>query len=71
MWIDSDGDARFNLGKSFELTPRLTLSGQAQYDTHTLWDGRVVLSYLVYKNFTLIGQWHSEYGFGGGLQIRF
>jgi hypothetical protein len=70
-WIDSDGGARFNLGKSFELTPRLALFGESQYDTHDLWEGRAALSYLVHKNFTLVGQWHSEYGFGGGLQIRF
>jgi hypothetical protein len=26
---------------------------------------------MVHKYFSLVGQWHSEYGFGGGLQIRF
>ncbi|MEF9438035.1 MAG: hypothetical protein L0922_04575 [Candidatus Mariimomonas ferrooxydans] len=70
-WIDSDGGARFNLGKFFELTPRLALFGKSQYDTHDLWEGSAGLSYLVHKNFTLVGQWHSDYGFGGGLQIRF
>ncbi|MEE8329517.1 MAG: multicopper oxidase domain-containing protein [Thermodesulfovibrionia bacterium] len=70
-WIDSDSGVRFNLGKFFELTPRLVLFGESQYDTHDLWEGRAGLSYLVHKNFTLVGQWHSDYGFGGGLQIRF
>jgi len=70
-WIDTDGGARFNLGKSFELTPRLALSGEAQYDTHDNWEGSAGLSYMVHKYFSLVGQWHSEYGFGGGLQIRF
>ncbi len=70
-WIDSDGGARFNLGKSFELTPRLALFGEAQYDTHDMWEGRAGLSYMVHKHFSLVGQWHSDYGLGGGLQIRF
>jgi len=70
-WIDTNGGARFNLEKSFELTPRLMLRGEAQYDTHDLWEGRANLSYMVHKYLSLVGQWHSDYGFGGGLQIRF
>jgi CopA family copper-resistance protein len=70
-WIDTDGGGRFNLGKSFELTPRLALLGEAEYDTHDKWEGSATLSYMVHKYFSLVGQWHSEYGFGGGLQIRF
>jgi CopA family copper-resistance protein len=71
VWIDSDGGARFNLGKTFELTPRLALFGEAQYDTHDKWEGSAGLAYMVHKYFSLVGQWHSDYGFGGGLQIRF
>jgi CopA family copper-resistance protein len=70
-WIDSDGGARFNLGKTLELTPRLALFGEAQYDTHDRWEGLAGLSYMMHKNFSLVGQWHSDYGFGGGLQVRF
>jgi hypothetical protein len=71
VWVDTDAGARFNLGKSFELTPRLALLGEAEYDTHDKWEGNAGLSYMVHKYFSLVGQWHSEYGFGGGLQIRF
>jgi CopA family copper-resistance protein len=70
-WIDSDGGGRFNLRKAFELTPRLVLFGEAQYDTHDLWEGRAGLSYMVHKYVSLLGQWHSDFGFGGGLQVRF
>ncbi len=70
-WIDSEGGARFNLGKTLELTPRLALFGEAQYDTHDRWEGLAGLSYMVTKDFSLVGQWHSDHGFGGGLQIRF
>jgi CopA family copper-resistance protein len=70
-WVDTDGGARVILDKSFELTPRLTLFGGSEYDTHDLWEGRVGLSYTLSKNISLVGQWHSDYEWGGGLQIRF
>lgn len=71
VWGDTDGGARFSLGKSFELTPRLTLFGDAEYDTHTKWEGKAGLSYMISNNFSLTGQWHSDFGVGGGLQFRF
>jgi hypothetical protein len=71
VWIDTDGGARFNLGRTFQLTPRLGLFGEARYDTHDDWEGVAGLSYTINKVLSLIGQWNSDYGFGGGLQIRF
>jgi hypothetical protein len=71
MWGDTDGGARFSLGKSFALMPRLTLFGDAQYDTHTKWEGKAGLSYMISNYFSLVGQWHSDFGIGAGLQIRF
>jgi hypothetical protein len=70
-WIDSDGGARIHLEKTFELTPRLALRGEAQYDTRHRWEGGAALTYLIHKDVSLVGRWHSDFGFGGGLQIRF
>ena len=70
-WVDTDGGARAILGKSLRLTPRFTLLGEAQFDTHDGWEGIARLTYLVSKNVSVTGQWHSDYGFGGGPQIRF
>jgi CopA family copper-resistance protein len=70
-WIDTDGGARFMLEKSLELTPRLSLSGETEYDTHEKWEGSVNLSYIVTKNIALMGKWHSEYSWGGGINILF
>jgi hypothetical protein len=70
-WIDSDGGARIHLEKTFELTPRLALRGETQYDTRHLWEGGAALTYLIHKDVSLVGRWHSDFGFGGGLQIRF
>lgn len=70
-WIDTDGGVRFMLEKSLELTPRLSLLGEAEYDTHEQWEGGIQLAYVLAKNFSLIGKWHSEYLWGGGLTFRF
>jgi FtsP/CotA-like multicopper oxidase with cupredoxin domain len=71
VWVDSDGGARVALDKEFTLTPRLSLIGEVQYDTHDLWEGKTGMSYLLTKNVSLLGQWHSEFGWGGGVQVRF
>ncbi len=70
-WIDTDGGARFMLEKSLQLTPRLSLTGEAEYDTHENWEGGVNLSYVITKNVSFIGKWHSEYSWGGGINILF
>jgi len=70
-WVDTDGGARINLDKEFALTPRLALLGEVEYDTHNLWEGSVQLNYMLHKNFSFVALWHSEYDWGGGVQIRF
>ncbi len=70
-WVDTDGGARVIADKEFALTPRLSLIGEVKYDTHDKWEGKAGISYIVTRNFSLLGQWHSEYGWGGGLQVRF
>jgi hypothetical protein len=56
---------------SLEPTPRLSLSGEAEYDIHEQWEGGVKLAYILAKDFSMIGKWHSEYSWDGGLTIRF
>ena len=70
-WADSEGGGRFAVEKHLDLTPRVQLFGEAEYDTHEYWEGKAGVSYLVSKRFSLLGQWHSEFGFGGGAQVRF
>ena len=70
-WVDSAGGARITVDKVFQLTPRITLFGGAQYDTHDLWEGKAGISFTVSKSISLLGQWHSEYGWGAGLRILF
>lgn len=70
-WVDSDAGVRINLDKELELTPRLMLVGEVEYDTHELWEGSAELNYTIHKNFSLVARWHSEYYWGGGVRIRF
>ena len=71
LWLDAGGAARLNLQKDFALTPRLTLHGAAEYDTQQKWEGSAGLTYLLSRAWSLAGLWHAEYGWGGGLQVRF
>ncbi len=71
VWLDTDGGGRAAVEKAFQLTPRMTLFGEAQYDTHDRWEGKTGMSYSVAKKTSLLFQWHSEYGWGGGIRYFF
>ena len=71
VWVDTNGDFRFGLGKSLQLTSRLSIFGAAEYDTRTKWETRAGAEFTVNKQVSLIGQWHSDFGIGGGVSIRF
>ena len=71
VWVDTAGEFQFAVGKHLELTPRLTIFSKAEYDTGEQWEIRAGASYLLTKHFSLISQWHSEFGWGGGLRWQF
>ena len=70
-WVDTDGEFRASLSQSIPLTSRLSVYGGAEYDTLSGWQTVAGLEYVLDKRFSLIGQWHSEYGWGGGIGFRF
>ncbi len=70
-WADSHGEARVLLEKEFQLTPRLALNPEIQYDTKDGWESGAGLSFLLYKQVSFIVKWHSEYKWGAGLTLRF
>lgn len=71
VWADDDGGWRGSLQKTFQLLPRLSLYGEAEYDSHEKWEDRAGLAYTVSKRISFLGQWHSDFGWGAGLQARF
>ncbi|MDA3797923.1 MAG: multicopper oxidase domain-containing protein [Kiritimatiellae bacterium] len=71
MWVDTAGGFQFALGKHLELTPRLAVFSEVEYDTKEYLEIRAGASYLLSKHFSIIGQWHSDFGWGGGLGWQF
>ncbi|MBL9152204.1 MAG: multicopper oxidase domain-containing protein [Verrucomicrobiales bacterium] len=69
--VDSRGDFRIGLGKSIALTDRLGLFGGVHYDTGSEWEWTAGAEWLLTKQLSLISQYHSDHGFGGGLSFRF
>ena len=69
--VDSEGDARLSLAKEFQLTSRISIFGRVEYDTNTEWEWTAGAEYIVNKPLSLITQYHSDYGFGAGIGIRF
>jgi len=70
-WVDTDSGGRFMLEKEFQLTPRIALHGEAEYDTHEQCEGKADLSYTISRDFSALAGWHSDYGWGVGVQVRF
>ncbi len=71
LQVDSEGDLRAALGKSLQLTDRIAGFTSVEFDTGTKWDWRVGLEATLTKQFSLITEYHSDYGFGGGIGFRF
>lgn len=69
--VDSNGNGRFQFSKRFQLTPRLGTSGYAFYDTGSRWEWSVGADYTLARNVSLSASYHSDYGPGVGLIIRF
>lgn len=69
--IDSEGDARFTLAKRFQLTPRLGVWGETFYDTGTRWEWNAGADYTLTRHLSLAASYHSDFGFGAGVLIRF
>ncbi len=71
VWVDTASELQFAVNKHLELTPRFAVISEAEYDTKEHWEIRAGTSYLLSKHVSLIGQWHSQFGWGGGLRWQF
>jgi FtsP/CotA-like multicopper oxidase with cupredoxin domain len=71
LQMDSEGDARITAAKSLQLTDRLGLFAGFQYDTGSQWEWTLGADYTLTKQFSLISQYTSDHGFGGGISFRF
>jgi len=71
LWVDSEGELRIILEKDLQLTDRLSAFGDVEYDTESEWEWVLGLEWTLNKQFSLVGKYHSEFGLGGGVSIRF
>ncbi|HEX2851994.1 MAG TPA: multicopper oxidase domain-containing protein [Opitutaceae bacterium] len=69
--LQSNGDARLALGKSFQLTSRVSLTARAEYDTAQKFSWSSTLACTVSKRVSLVATRDSDYGLGAGLGFRF
>ena len=69
--IDSEGDARFQIAKRLQLTPRWSIWTETFYDTGTGWEVSAGLDVTLNRVLSLSSSWHSDYGVGAGLSFRF
>lgn len=69
--LDSEGDARLTLAKRIQLTPRLGLFGDVFYDTGTQFEWSAGVDFTLTPHTSLTASYHSDYGLGAGVLIRF
>jgi FtsP/CotA-like multicopper oxidase with cupredoxin domain len=70
LTVDSEGDLRTGLAKSLQLTQRLSLVNELEYDTHSDWEWRGGLDYRLNKRWSITGGYHSNHAFGIGLNFK-
>jgi len=71
VWADTDKEIRISLEKKLQVASRLSISGSAEYDTGTQWEGIVRAEWTLNKYASLAGTYHSDYKGGIGVIIRF
>ena len=69
--IDSAGELRIELGQSLQLTDRIMVFGNVEYDTESREEWLLGSKYILSKNVSMIGQYHSDFGAGAGVEFRY
>lgn len=69
--IDSRGDFRVTLDKSYQLTDRLGVFGSFEYDTNTYGEWVSGFQYTFSQSFGFSASYHSDHGYGLGIVLTF
>lgn len=60
------------MAKESPFTPRVGIEAEFELDTREVdMEGAVGIEYVVTRSLMLLGKWHSDYGFGGGIGVAF
>ncbi len=70
VWGGTDGSFRWAAGKELQLTRRLSGFAEGEYDTETGWEWVSGAEFIVNEYVSVVGQYHSDYGGGGGVRLR-
>jgi hypothetical protein len=71
VWVDTEGEARLSLEREIQITDRLYAFGEFQYDTDSKEEWLAGAGLILSKHFSIVGQYHSEYKGGIGINIRY
>lgn len=71
LWVDTKGDLRAVLEKKMQMTNRLNIGGEIEFDTGSQWEWVGRAEWILNKQFSLFGDYHSNYKGGAGVLIRF
>ena len=69
--VESNGDLRFGLAKTLQLTDILSTFARLEYDTAQEWMWMAGANFTLTKKLGLITSYDSDYGFGAGLSFKF
>ena len=83
--IDNQLRPRIRIKKELLLLPRFFIEGEYEYRSDFGWINELVnnkrykeeirwlirASYILSRNFSIQGNYHNQYGWGGGLTVRF
>jgi len=70
LTLDTEGDLRPGLSRELQLTSRLSWVNELEYDTHSKWEWNSGLKYRLNKTWSFTGGFHSDHGFGAGLNFQ-
>ena len=71
LWVDTEGEFRAELEPEFALTENIEFASAVEYDTAERWEGRAALHYTLNQTTALTLSWHSDYGPGAGITLRY
>lgn len=71
VWLDTEEEVRLSLDKEIQLTDRLYVFGEFQYDTESKEEWAAGAGWTLGKHISIRVQHHSEYKGGIGINIRY
>ncbi|MCL1124615.1 hypothetical protein [Shewanella surugensis] len=70
-WVDHRGNVRTQLSKPFQITDKLSLTTDFQYDSYSYSDWGVGLNYWLTRRVSFTVKYDSSYYGGAGISVRF